>query len=78
VRIAGEVIQEELVEKGDTTKLQSLIKLAKEKNRITIVPMIEEAQTLAQIWPMGIDYVQGYYLSPPSPNLYFDFSEARL
>jgi len=78
VRIAGEVIQEEVVEKGDTTKLQELIKLAKANNRITIVPMIEEAQTLAQIWPMGIDYVQGYYLSPPSPNLYFDFSEARL
>ena len=78
VRIAGEVIQEELVVKGDTTKLQELIKLAKDNNRTTIVPMIEEAQTLSQIWPMGIDYVQGYYLSPPSPNLYFDFSEARL
>ncbi len=78
VRIAGEVVQEELVIKGDTAKLQGLIKLAKANNRTTIVPMIEEAQTLAQIWPMGIDYVQGYYLSPPSPNLYFDFSEARL
>ncbi len=78
VRIAGEVVQEEVVGKGDTTKLQELIKLAKENGRITIVPMIEEAQTLAQIWPMGIDYVQGYYLSPPSQNLYFDFSEARL
>ncbi len=78
IRIAGEVIQEEVVEKGDTKKLQELINMAKAANRTTIVPMIEEAQTLAQIWPMGIDYVQGYYLSPPSPNLYFDFTEARL
>ncbi len=78
VRVDGHIIQHDLIKEGDSNKLQETIKLAKSNNRTTIVPMIEEAQTLAQIWPMGIDYVQGFYLSPPSPNLYFDFSEAGL
>lgn len=78
VRVDGHIIQHDLIKEGDSSKLQETIKLAKDNKRTTIVPMIEEAQTLAQIWPMGIDYVQGFYLSPPSPNLYFDFSEAGL
>jgi len=78
VRVDGHIIQHDLIKNGDSSKLVETIKLAKDNQRTTIVPMIEEAQTLAQIWPLGIDYVQGFYLSPPSANLYFDFSEAGL
>lgn len=78
IRVDGQLIIQDLVKDGDSSKLEQIITLAKENKRTTIVPMIEEAQTLAQIWPLGIDYVQGFYLSPPSANLYFDFSEAGL
>ena len=78
VKIAGDVVQSELSSGDDMKKLKDLISSAKQFNRQVIVPMIEEAQSLAQIWPLGIDYVQGYYLSPPSSTLHFDFDEAGL
>ncbi len=78
VKISGAVVQSELRDGATLKRLPELINQAKAANRQTIVPMIEEAQSLAQIWPLGIDYVQGFYLSPPMPNLHFDFDEAGL
>jgi EAL domain-containing protein (putative c-di-GMP-specific phosphodiesterase class I) len=76
VRIATEIMSEDFPSDTGMAKLRELINLAKASDRKTIVPMIEDAQSLALIWPLGVDYVQGYYLSPPAANLYFDFSEA--
>ncbi len=76
VQLEHDIVVEDLQQDEGMARLEKLVQLAKQHERKIIVPMIENAQMLAQIWPLGVDYVQGYYVSSPLPHLYFDFGEA--
>jgi EAL domain-containing protein (putative c-di-GMP-specific phosphodiesterase class I) len=39
----------------------------------TIAKSVEDANTMALLWNLGIDAVQGYFLQRPSDNMSFDF-----
>ncbi|MFC3607725.1 EAL domain-containing response regulator [Stutzerimonas tarimensis] len=43
-------------------------------NKLSIVPFIESASMLANIWQAGVNYIQGYYLQGPSQSMNYDFS----
>jgi EAL domain-containing protein (putative c-di-GMP-specific phosphodiesterase class I) len=56
----------------DTTK-----KLAGEINALNkqlIVSYVENAATVSKLWTMGVRYLQGYYLQPPSENMVYESS----
>ncbi len=40
----------------------------------TIVPFVQDANTLSNLWTVGVDYVQGNFLQPPLEALTYDFS----
>ncbi len=61
-----------LEENLDTTK-----KLAAEINALNkqlIVSYVENAATVSKLWTMGVRYLQGYYLQPPSDNMVYESS----
>jgi diguanylate cyclase (GGDEF)-like protein/PAS domain S-box-containing protein len=39
------------------------------ENKKIIVSFVENAQTLSKLWTLGVHYLQGYYLAPPSESL---------
>ncbi|MEO6696958.1 MAG: EAL domain-containing protein, partial [Gammaproteobacteria bacterium] len=41
---------------------------------MTIGERVQDAGSLAVLWQLGVDYVQGYYLQKPSEALDYDFS----
>jgi len=41
-----------------------------DKKRI-IVSFVENAQTLSKLWTLGVHYLQGYYLQPPTDSLVY-------
>ena len=41
----------------------------------TIAPLVEDTKLMGKLWKFGIDYVQGYYLQPPGPEMSYDFFE---
>ena len=49
------------------TKLQGLGKL-------TVVPMVENANVLSTLWQAGANYIQGHYLQEPTTEMDYDFS----
>jgi len=49
------------------TKLQGLGKL-------TVVPMVENANVLSSLWQAGANYIQGHYLQEPTTEMDYDFS----
>jgi EAL domain-containing protein (putative c-di-GMP-specific phosphodiesterase class I) len=54
----------------DTTK-----KLSSEINALNkqlIVSYVENAATVSKLWTMGVRYLQGYYLQPPSDNMVYE------
>jgi PAS domain S-box-containing protein len=46
-------------------RLVTLIELAKQKNIKTIVSHIEDANVMARLWQMGVNFVQGYHVQEP-------------
>ena len=55
-------------------QLQSYVDTAHSLGKLTIAECVEEASTMATLWHCGINYIQGNFIQPPSPELSFDFS----
>jgi diguanylate cyclase (GGDEF)-like protein/PAS domain S-box-containing protein len=61
-------------EKQET--LTALNKQAHENGCKTIVMGVEDANSLAMLWTVGVDYIQGYFLQEPTENIAYDFSNS--
>ncbi len=60
---------------GQEENLDTTKKMAAELtalNKHVIVSYVENAATVSKLWTMGIRYLQGYYLQPPSENLVYE------
>ncbi|RDX36694.1 EAL domain-containing protein [Kangiella sp. HD9-110m-PIT-SAG07] len=57
-------------------KVQPVVNAASEAEAKTVITNLEDASTLAQIWPLGIDFVMGNYVSKPITKLNYDFADS--
>ena len=64
-----------LSEGGDPQPLKSQVAKATEAEVISIEPFVENASLMATLWQAGANFIQGYYLSPPLPEMSYEFSE---
>ena len=55
-------------------EVQTLLDEIHNRDKHSIIPMVEEAAMLAALWPMNVHYIQGYYLQRPSIQMDYDFS----
>ncbi len=44
-------------------------------NKLTIAQYVQDANSLSILWGMGINFIQGYFLQEPQPELNYDFTE---
>lgn len=59
----------------DATKaVTTMIKTLQSHGKMTIVPMVENAQILSTLWQAGANYIQGHYLQEPSAQMAYDFT----
>ena len=63
------------MEKSDEgfEELTDMINTIQGQGKMSIVPMIESASTLAQLWQTGVNYIQGYFLQAPTNAMNYDF-----
>ncbi|OEY65257.1 EAL domain-containing protein [Marinobacter sp. X15-166B] len=54
--------------------LKEMIQSLQNTGKLTIIPQVENASVLATLWQVGANYVQGYYLQAPGPEMNYDFS----
>lgn len=75
VKLEGSFTQE--MQKSDEGKeaMKEMISSLQGMNKLTVVPLVESASLLATLWQAGVNYIQGYYLQPPSEGMNYDFSE---
>ncbi len=65
---------EELVNSGKASdKLEELLKNIHQNDINSIVPKIENAEVLASLWELGVNYIQGYYLQAPLDKMEYNF-----
>jgi multidomain signaling protein FimX len=52
-------------EKDIQKKMSELMELAKQRRIKTIVSHVEDANVMARMWQMGVNYIQGYHIQEP-------------
>ncbi|MCG7199001.1 EAL domain-containing protein [Marinobacter pelagius] len=75
VKLDGSFTEE--IQKGDDAKEQfkEMVKTLQNSGKLTIIPLVENAGILATLWQAGVNYIQGYYLQAPAPEMNYDFGE---
>lgn len=75
VKIDGS-FTEELQKKDDAKEeVKEMVKSLQSAGKLTIVPLVENAGVLATLWQAGVNYIQGYYLQAPVPEMNYDFGD---
>jgi diguanylate cyclase (GGDEF)-like protein len=69
IKIEGEFISNMLHDEVYMAFIKSIVTLAKELKIKTVAEFVEDADILAAVAALGIDYAQGYHISRPSPNI---------
>lgn len=65
VKIDGSLMQGITVNSALQSSVKGYIEKARAKGILTIAERVEDANTMATLWQLGIDFVQGYYVSEP-------------
>ena len=75
VKIDGSFTEE--IQKSDEAKEQvkEMVKSLQSNGKLTIIPLVENAGVLATLWQAGVNYIQGYYLQAPVPEMNYDFGD---
>ena len=73
VKLDGACVQD--MESSDEREavIQTINKL-QGAGKLTVVPMVENANVLSTLWQAGANYIQGHYLQEPTMNMDYDFS----
>ncbi len=75
VKIDGSFTEE--IQKNEKAKEQvkEMVKSLQSNGKLTIIPLVENAGVLATLWQAGVNYIQGYYLQAPVPEMNYDFGD---
>jgi diguanylate cyclase (GGDEF)-like protein/PAS domain S-box-containing protein len=76
IKVADSIADNMHLNTESTARVQSLLDEIHSRDKISIIPRVEEAAMLAALWPMNVHYIQGYYLQRPSAKMVYDFSSS--
>jgi diguanylate cyclase (GGDEF)-like protein/PAS domain S-box-containing protein len=74
VKINGALVHQVAQDSQKQSTVRSLIETAHSLGKLTIAENVEDANSLAVLWQLGVDYARGFYIQEPGPTLSFDFS----
>jgi EAL domain-containing protein (putative c-di-GMP-specific phosphodiesterase class I)/GGDEF domain-containing protein len=65
VKIDGALMQGLANDRALQEQVKTLVQAAKARNVTTIAERVEDANTMAVLWQLGVEYVQGYFVGNP-------------
>ena len=65
VKIHGSIMQGLATDQDKQDRVKQLVDLATKYKAITIAERVEDANTMAVLWQLGVEYIQGYFLNAP-------------
>jgi len=75
VKLDGSFTEEIQKSEDARNNVREMIKSLQNTGKLTIVPLVENASVLSTLWQAGVNYIQGYYLQAPVPEMNYDFGE---
>lgn len=74
VKLDGSFIEKIETDPEQREEMIDSIQRLQSMGKLTVVPMVENANTLSTLWQAGANYIQGHYLQEPSEQMDYDFS----
>ena len=74
VKLDGSFAQQ-LDDNEKQAELVDMVKSLQTAGVLTAISGVEEPGTLPTLWQAGINFIQGFYISPPLENMEYDFSD---
>ena len=65
IKVDGTLMQGLAVDQGLQQRVRELVEQAKGKKVSTIAERVEDANTMAVLWQLGIEFIQGYFVHEP-------------
>lgn len=65
IKIDGQLIQGLAVDQNLQQHVRTLVEQARQKEIATIAERVEDANTMAVLWQLGVQYIQGYFVNEP-------------
>jgi diguanylate cyclase (GGDEF)-like protein len=65
LKIDGSLMQSLAVDADLQAKVKELVDAARNRKIATIAERVEDANTMAILWQLGIEYIQGYFVNEP-------------
>jgi EAL domain-containing protein (putative c-di-GMP-specific phosphodiesterase class I) len=65
VKIDGTLIQGLAADPQLQLQVRGLVEAARSRNIHTIGERVEDANTMAVLWQIGVQYIQGYFVNQP-------------
>ncbi len=74
VKLDSSFLENLAAQQGKQDDLTEINKSIQDHGIKTIATAVEDANSLAVLWTVGINYIQGYFLQEPSDTIAFNFS----
>ncbi len=55
--------------------VKKITEQASERGKFTITQFVKDANSLSLLWGMGVNFIQGYFLQEPQPEMNYDFTD---
>jgi EAL domain-containing protein (putative c-di-GMP-specific phosphodiesterase class I) len=65
VKVDGALMQGLANDRPLQERVKALVDVAREHGAVTIAERVEDANTMAVLWQLGIEFVQGYFVNDP-------------
>jgi diguanylate cyclase (GGDEF)-like protein len=65
VKVDGSLMSRITSDEKAQTLVKGLIDSAKASNMLTVAERVEDANTMAVLWQLGVDFIQGHYVQEP-------------
>ncbi len=65
VKIHGALMQGLTSDQDKQRRIRDLVRLARGSGAITIAERVEDANTMAVLWQLGVEHIQGYFVNAP-------------
>jgi diguanylate cyclase (GGDEF)-like protein/PAS domain S-box-containing protein len=75
VKINGTFVERMARDAENMAAVKAIFEMSRQANKRCIAEYVSDANSMAILWKMGVDYAQGFYIQPPSDKLDYDFSE---
>ena len=78
LKINGDFVENMAKDVENQAAVKAIIDMSKQAGKKSIAEFVSDANSLALLWRLGVDYAVGYYIQEPSANLDYNFEEDNL